>query len=275
MKLNASKTNMMIYCNGASFTAGTELVDIDLFKDSYPKILNKNYLDSEQTDRDAKYFDWWCNNAFKLFSSLPTDDRNKIITKEKSRAWPAKLEKLLNIQTYNSASMGLSMEAIARNTITDILTLDIPINLVIIQLPPIERIEVIYKNNAYTVSFSNTKHWIPEIKNLTKSLVMVEDDYSLQRRYIFSLMQLYDFCKTKNIKLMILGVKNISQELDIDNKLAHLKNHIIDSIYPYSMSDEVEKLTGAVYCPGGHYTEIVHDAFARTLATSIKSQKLI
>jgi hypothetical protein len=257
----------MIYCSGDSYTAGTELIDHEHFKDSYPGFFDKDYMTTHH------YANWWHNHALKWHSSGSVSDHNKRKEKEKSKAWPAKLGSILNEPVMNSAVMGASIESVVRSTIVDILSSSVDIKLVIILCPPAERIEVAYADTLYSISLSNNAHWIPEINKLLKPLTVSETNFSLHRRYLFSLLQIHDFCKNKNIKLLIIPINN--SYLNFDSRLNYLKEHIAESMYPHTMTDEHKKIAGNVYCPGGHFTEQVHDSFAESLSVYIKEQKLI
>lgn len=257
----------MIYCTGDSFTAGTELVDFEYFTTSYPGTFNEEY------SNNFIYKDWWQTKVIPHFYSLSLQSREIKLSKEKSKSWPAKLEKILNVPISNFGHMGSSIEFLVRNMITEILLSKDTIKLVIIQLPPIERIELGYKNQLYNVSLSNNKHQIPSIQHMLKYLVFNETAYTLQRRYLFNMIQLADFCKINNIKLIAVGVD--SQQMLFDNKLNSLKNYISDIFCQHLMYNEVKKLQYNVFCPGGHFTEKVHDSFAQTLASYINEQQLL
>lgn len=257
----------MIYCNGDSNTAGTELIDYEYFKDSYPGFFNKDYI------KTLQYVNWWHTNAFKWYFSGSLLERNKIKEKEKLKAWPAKLETILNVPVINAAFMGEGIESVVRATIKDILTSKTEIKVAIIQCPPAERVEVFYEGKFYSIQLSHKTHSVPAVNNLLQLLARSETDFSLHRRYLFSLMQLHDFCKNKNIKLLIVPVDN--SYLNFDSKLSYIKEYISESMYPHAMRDEVEKITGDVYCPGAHFTEKVHDSFAESLTTYIKEQKIL
>jgi len=257
----------MIYCIGDSNTAGTELIDQEHFKDSYPGVFDKEYMDT------FLYAEWWRIHAVKFYNTGTLKEKINRNNREKLKAWPAKLEKILNIPVINSAFMGASIESVVRNAITDILNSKIDIELIILQCPPAERVEVSYLNKIYSISTANDKHWIPDINNLLKILTTIETDYSLHRRYLFSLMQMHDFCKVKQIKLLLVPVNKFY--LNFDKQLTYLKNHIDESMFPNTMTDEVEKISQKVYAPGGHFTEIIHESFAKSLAEYIKKQGLL
>ena len=257
----------MIYCTGDSFTAGTELVDSEYFTTSYPGTFDKEY------NKNVKHAEWWNKTVIKDFIKLPHVDRCEKLNKEKMKAWPAKLEKLINVPIINSGCMGASIEFLVRSTITDVLLSTNSIETVIVQLPPVERIEVTHYNKFYSSSIADIDHWIPNVQTILKAMVLSETRYTLQRRYLFSLIQLADFCKNNNIKLIVVAVS--TDHMVFDNELDHLTKYIADTFCPHVMYTEVEKLYNDVFCPGGHFTEKVHDSFSQTLADYLKEQNIL
>jgi hypothetical protein len=260
----------MIYCNGDSFTAGTELVDCEYFKDSYPGLFDKDYANDYEKNNNFKYSEWWLTHSIKKFrSNLTKSKLNELIEKEKEKAWPAKLSKLLNVPIRNSAIMASSLESVVYTTITDILNCDRPIDTVLLQLPPVGRVAIPYMDTFYDATLGH-KHYIPEIANVVKVMSYTETDYSLQYKYLFNLTHIYDFCKSNGIKLIIFAVK--PDHLIFNPKLEYLKKYFSDDIRPLTMQDELDKLITNVYCPGGHFSERVHDSFAIALHDYIKGQ---
>jgi len=261
----------MIYCNGDSFTAGTELADYEYFKDSYPGFFDKEYANDYIKNNNFKYAEWWLTHSIRNFrSTLPESDLNELIEKEKEKAWPAKLSKLLHVPVKNLATMGSSLDGIVSSTITDILNCDKKIEMVLLQLPPVERIVVPYMDKFYDVSLANPIHQIYLVEKLAKAMSHNETDYSLQYKYLLNLIQLYDFCKSNGIKLVIIAVN--AGHLNFNTNLLYLKKYFSDAICPLIMDDELVKLKTNVFCPGGHFTERVHDSFAISLHDYIKGQ---
>ena len=78
----------MIYCNGDSFTHGTELYDHIFFKDIHPGfIMNKDMF----SDRAKSIQECYHSTIAKIKCS---DEECNLIEEEAKRmAWPAKLEK--------------------------------------------------------------------------------------------------------------------------------------------------------------------------------------
>jgi hypothetical protein len=261
----------MIYCTGDSFTAGTELADCEYFKDSYPGFFDTEYANDYENNNNFKYAEWWLTHSIRNFrTTLPESDLNELIEKEKEKAWPKKLSKLLDLPVKNSATMGSSLNGIVCSTITDILNCDKRIEMVLLQLPPVERIVIPYMDKFYDVSLANPIHQIYLVEKAAKAMSYNETDYSLQYKYLLNLIQIYDFCKSNGIKLVIVAVN--SRQLNFNVNLSYLKEYFSDALCPLIMDHELYKLKTNVFCPGGHFTERVQDSFAKSLYDYIKGQ---
>ena len=109
---------MIIYCDGDSYIAGTELGD-DILPE-YPGCL-PIYHSKKDLVNNRRWLDRTNDNGD--LSQIRNQLREKIGFLEKERAFPKKIAKKLNIEVVNAALGGSSMDAICRRTLSNLIKL--------------------------------------------------------------------------------------------------------------------------------------------------------
>ena len=247
----------MIYCIGDSFTAGTELVD-HIYCDNHPgnfKITDNNY-DSINWLKTVKYND------------ISVEE---ILIEEKKRAWPNKLASLLNCNVINNSYRGQSLEGIVNQTITDCIKNN-QIKTIIMQLIPMYRKEIAFRGELCPIQLS-FMYEDKSLNELNKFFVENESDYTLYKRWLFDVIRIKNFCTDANIKLYFVDVYAMSNKpkIKIDDIILLEKYANINTISNMG-NIAISMLFEKIKCPGGHFTEKIHDLFAKALYDYIKGQ---
>ena len=273
----------MIYCNGDSFTQGAELYDHIFFKDVHPGfILARDMFNHELRDILMKKH----NEA--ILKKVNTPEENILINNETiKRAWPAKLERLLNVPVVNAGRGGTSMDSICSRTITDILELisnNKKIDLAIIQVTFINRFDI--SVDDYMVSIMHSHHDERAVSSKMgiaayeygKVRIANETILSMYKNWLFNLVHLINFFKTNNIPYLLIQSFPDSYPIGEYAECKNLENYInlnFDlSIFDLSMFEICKKLPEDEYafCPGGHMTEIVHEELAKKIVEKYENR---
>lgn len=261
---------MILYCNGDSFVSGSELID-HIYVPNHP-----GYFKEPQLHKNIKI-----NNWFKHKINNPTLDFDVQIALEKEHAFPNKIQLLSGIDVVNDAHGGASMPRICRTSIaklSDLITTFPKQKIVaVIGTTEMNRFEV---PNLWSNMWSDISHVMPRKSKSTKSILKYyainDTDYHQYVRFYLNIIQLQDFCKLNDIDLYWLrglpesGVANgptineIISVLADDNELVQLVKYAKFN-YHFSM-EELSTSVENPYCPGGHFTEEVHDIVARKIS---------
>jgi hypothetical protein len=268
----------MIYCNGDSFTQGTELYDHIFFKDIHPGFrLAKDIFDLELRDILIK------KHHEAILKKVNTPEENMLIHNETiKRAWPAKLEKLLNIPVVNAGEGGSSMDSICSRTITDILKLVSKgerINLAIIQVTFINRFDISVNDKMISIMHSHHDERAVSSKmgmaayEYGKVRIANETIFSMYKNWLFNLVHLINFFKANNIHYMLVQSLPYFNPTGEHEDLKNLENYI-NLDFDLSMFEICKRLPEDVYafCPGGHVTEIVHEELAKEIAEKYENR---
>jgi len=256
----------MIYCNGDSFTQGTELYDHIFHKDVHPGFrLPKDIFNIELRDALVK------KHHFAIRKKVNTIAENAFIQNEEmKRAWPAKLEKLLNIPVMNGGKAGASMDSICNSTITDIINLKSnsePIHLAIIQVTAIDRFDI--SINDHTISIMPS--WLDNLSTIAYEYakIRIENETltSMYKNWLFNLIHLIDFFKTNDIPYLLIKSMPYFEPVGKHDELKNIESYL-NLTFDFNMFDICTKLSTDVnaFCPGGHYAEAVHDGLAKEIA---------
>ena len=259
----------MIYCNGDSFTHGTELYDHIFFKDIHPGfIMNKDMF----SDRAKSIQECYHSTIAKIKCS--DEECNLIEAEAKRMAWPAKLEKLLNIQVINGAFGGSSMDGVCYRTITDIVDLKRKgetIDLAILQVTFAERFDI-YINDKEPFSINanmqlDAKKIGQTAVDYAKIRIANETPFSLYKNLLFNLIYIFDFFKANNIPYLVIESIPTGVPMGKYDILKNLEDYI-NLKFDFSMYELSRNLPkdALVFCSGGHFAEPVHFELAKEIA---------
>ena len=260
----------MIYCNGDSFTYGTELYDHVFFKEIHPGfILKKDMHETRlKSSHQKKYED------LILSKNLNKDEITLIHGEYVKRAWPSRLEKLLNIPTVNAGLGGSSMDSICDRTISDILDLKSKgkkIDLVVIQVTFADRFDICCNDKAVSVvsgqlPYSRTK--MGEMAyEYAKIRVANETEFSFYKNWLMNLIHLIDFFKANHFPYLLVESLPYMNPTGQYKELVNLENYI-NLEFDLSLLELCKTFSEdtPVMCPGGHVAEILHDELAKEIA---------
>ena len=258
----------MIYCNGDSFTHGTELYDHIFFKNIHPGfVMNKDRF----TDRSKNIQKRYLSTIARTKCS--DEECNLIEAEAKRMAWPAKLEKLLNIQVINGGFGGSSMDGVCYRTITDIVDLKRKgetIDLAIIQVTHAERFDITSSDKTVSINANtqlDTKRIDQTAYNYAKIRIANETTFSLYKNWLFNLIYIFDFFKANNIPYLVVESVPTGVPMGKYDILKNLEDYV-NLKFDFSMLQLCDRFSEneLVLCSGGHFTEIVHFELAKEIA---------
>jgi hypothetical protein len=253
---------MIIYCNGDSFTAGTELGD-DILP-NYPGTLN--FMPTvEQRELANKWKD--STHDPLILGSIRHENRLLIKKLELERAWPNKLSSLGNIEVINGSEGGASMDRIARTTICDLLRLKKNTEDIIVIIGTTSTIRFELGNRNFWQTILVTSHVNKEIEPIVRFKLEMETDYHWFVNFFKNVIYIKEFCKTNGFKLYFLNACTILPTYDLLDKNKDLQDMVnyADLKYELNMKDIAEKINYNVRTTTFHYSEIVHDEVAKIL----------
>lgn len=276
---------MLIYCNGDSFVQGVELGDTII--PEHPTF--KHFTDNLDEAKKwlAKTYDH--NHDYGKIREL---NSTQIIKLEYERAFPHKLGKLLNVPVINHGMGGSSLDRIVRTTITDLISLKKDHDNIIAiigdthysrsELANFEYIDSldIAGFNRYWVCLSTTYHMSGRepLEPILDYKIRYEKNYHMLVNYYKNIIMLQDFCKSNDITLHWVSChddisRNSKPEPEYENDIC-LNNFIeyADLDFIVRMEEVAERLHYDVYCPGGHFSEKVHEEVASIIANIIKEK---
>jgi hypothetical protein len=273
---------MILYCNGDSFVAGVELGD-----DILPEYPGTQDFDAPTSVINlAKEWILKTQNHTHPWAAMRQELFTQIFDIERSRAFPNKISKLLNLPVINNALGGSSMDRIARTTIDSLIELkreneDI---IAIIGITEASRSELANFNECYNNEYSTrwvdmslgyVNEGVKPLEAVRNYKLRYETDYHCQINFYKNVILLQDFCKVNHIPLFWVnpGFTNLSNSHP-DTDLLNMKNYanltcIVD------MVEIARKINVNVRCPSGHHSEVVHDEVAKIIASILQESSYV
>lgn len=260
---------MILYTNGDSFVAGIGL--------SMPGIKGfPGYFSLgpwEDPNYPLKVSDWFNRSTKRLNLSL--DDIKAI---ERSRAFPYKISKSLNIPLIDNSLGGSSFYRITRTSLVDLLKIkqEHPGESIvaIIGLTSPARSEVAYTDNNKPcwaeVHFGPKGNNVPGVDSIMCYKLEYEQSYHQLTIFFQNIILLREFCLKNNIKLFLTGPEWSELAFPYDDypDLKLLRDYI-GNIFDVSMTAEAMSLEKPLL-PCGHYREEVHDLVSEKFIKMIK-----
>ena len=282
---------MLLYFNGDSFVAGTELADdmlpgypgyvtwpLDFSKDSqFSK--GKVWLDASHDPKHP-------SNKHRM------DVIHDLTQLELARAYPNKVHGMTGLPFINRGQGGSSMDRIVRITLTDLIRLrkenpDEKLIAFIGTTYP-ERSEIPNnKKEVFTDMHGFPQDWASIsvrfrqtdfddlIENVRRYRVLYETSYHSLVNFYKNVITLQDFCSNNNICLhwIATGENVINRKIEDEyNDRIDLQMLIDYAKFNYSidMTKIVAEYPGEkVVCPGGHFGELIHQRTAEEIVRII------
>lgn len=251
----------VIYANGDSFTAGSELA-ADMLP-GFPGNTSKPPT-PVQNIKNSK----WLSVVYHKYSHLIPS----YLAESRQRAYPQKIGDALNCKVVNNAQGGASMDCIARNTISDLLNLknDHKDIVAIIGTTQIYRLEIPIENNQW--ESVQVGHGFPNRlpDSFEKYYVKNYSVYHAFTNYYKNLIQIQNFCKVNDIRLIFVNFMYDSipeDDIEETKKIIQLKNYLKE--YDFNMSKIAHGMVGDIFAPCGHFTEIVHTNLAKEIVKTL------
>jgi len=267
---------MNIYCNGDSYTAGSEIIDY-----LFPNFPGYHTSGSNLVkDIDIKWHKSRLQNGIEFFGS-----KYAYIKKQKENAWPSQLSKIdSNLQVINGAVDGASITGIANRTIIDLIAnKNIKWDIIFIQLTGPYRFEF-YNLESYERKYirESTAGWVEYTDNVYEKDIMKsylkyygEEEFIL--KYLYSLVNLRYAIKgiTGIDPIFLVGMKIWKEQLLDIKKTVHfhdsmvigqlVKESMIDKITDDEIMETVMLENNFFYTPGKHYEIRCHEEFSKKL----------
>lgn len=302
---------MLIYCNGDSYTAGNELAD-DLFPNwpgyskAFPLKTDTNFLKIKEkylekfVDYDELISNSYIENIkFHDFASKPSFVKlyGNIEIIERSRAWPAWLERLDNsIKTINQAKGGAGIAGICQRTILDLIELKSKkksVDLVILQLTSLSRYEIYDETHSdfmYETPIEIGSNLPNKDRKIFQLLLEKYNDFNFLIKYLYNLCLIVESINSITGKYPIL-IDSVNSEhifASIENFREHLLNtgnqYSIDrfeslvnaSFIEYTYKSLMEKISKDLdyrYCVLGHFSVDAQKLFAKEIYKIIRGEK--
>lgn len=279
---------MFIYANGDSHVAGTELGDFLL--PGHPGLRD---FGSEPTS----YTKHWVNQLYtppsNEMAAIPSlrkkrdELHNKISFEEKTKNLIHKTSQLLGVNYYNNALGGSGNTRIIRTSIADLIELkktEKNISAVISLSNPM-RLEIpspVPSSNWLRLSVTNVDSFKYLFKEGTPENAVVKHYFMYTTAYnkliwlYMNIITLQDFCTANGIKLYwICSVDNPVEVLRSDPCLKPDKELLTLASYAnfnpiIKMHHIARKIKVNTINPGYHYSEIVHQIAAMSLAAILR-----
>jgi hypothetical protein len=287
---------MLLYYNGDSFAAGVELAD-EILPD-YPGC-HPLSLESETSDIRKRRREWVGNSKKPThqLNKLKMSMINEIRKLELERAYPNLVHNMTGIPYINKSLGGSSMDRIVRVTIADLIKLkkDDPDRKLVafICTTYMERSEM--PNNLppeidmhgepmdwASVSFNFRQYDHDQIiENIKRYKALFETTYHSMVNFYKNVILIQDYCKLNDVDLYwITARENIRREVDRRDEQYKDRTDLI-ALMDYAniepainmMDIANNELDGQdVLCPGGHFSQIVHDRTAEKIVDIIKGK---
>jgi hypothetical protein len=258
---------MIIYCDGDSYVAGSELGDI-LLPDhpGFVPIGIPKHIERERYN--------WTRRTYGNgdLSFMRRQLYNEIEKLEKEKAFPNKIAKKLNVEVINAAVGGSSMDSILRRTLSNLITLKDKDNIVAFisttdpwrfELPTLND-----TNSPWTCVTVDSKN--EQVAEVFKYMVSANKNYHSLIRYYKNIISIQDFCKVNNIKLFFLDrntTNQIESEFENYEDYINLKKYANFKVDLDMSQEKIRTIfkTENIICPGHHYNENVHEYIANEL----------
>lgn len=270
-------TDVVVYCNGDSFCNGTELGDIHIT--SHP-----GFYDFEQVGKDVEFSNRkWYRDSIDENHRLGQERNLKraLIQAEEERcAFPSLLQKKLDVKLINKSlkTLGNSQSSITRNTIIDLhhLAKNYKKVIAVICNTSINRLEVpntLQWNNLMLGNIPNaSNHYEEMLQGLAKFYNYYGTDYHLYTEWYKNIILIKLFCEQQGIKLYwTTGMPYDNIELHGKDDLLSLVN-IANFRYDVHMYDVAKQIGKEVWCPGSHFSPLVHQKVAELFADLIRQE---
>lgn len=282
---------MIIYCNGDSFTSGTDLADYLL--PGYPGGTPMGSQGTGQQTPSIEICKNWHKNTYDnshQLGKLRQIKMKEIQNEEFNRAWPNKLHNLSGYPVINNAQGGSSMDRIARTTVSDLISLkEEHANIIsIIGLTGIDRSELpsAYKSKSqmWIDLIHHRPHLHPAYAPIFDFKLQYETDYHCYTNFYKNVILIKNFCSVNNIRLyFVLPMPLPSHHWRCDESvlpnpdvklsyidIKNLKNYA-NLVPDIDMTDIATSCKlPEVYTPGGHFAESIHKIVADKLFNIIK-----
>ena len=274
---------MIIYCNGDSFVAGSELADYTL--PNHPGYFSDLPPAREKSIQDG-VLAWLKNVKFTVKNPQLRELEEHCL----SLAFPNKIQKILGCKFINAAVNGHSMDGITRTTITSLSRLLAEKNtdiVAILSTTEMNRLELPVRPGYEKFLWYNCStgydmpHQQSDYPHVIKYMVTHDTDYHQYMRFYKNVILIQDFCKVNSIKLYwvkglpheglgahqtlgsFLEKPSTPKDLEVLVTYADLK-------YDIGMKKSSSRLaTKNIYCPQGHFIEEVHAVAAGELCDLI------
>jgi hypothetical protein len=254
---------MILYCDGDSFIAGTELAD-DLIID------HPGYLPYGAPKYLREQNKMWITRTYS--GDLANErDRLKftIHDLEKKRCFATKVANKLNVSVVNESKGGSSMDAIARRTITNLINLkkQNPNIIALIGTSDIWRSEISYAHDDWICIQPDTT-WYEGIEEVVKYKTLYEKNYHGFVRFYKNIITIKDFCKVNDIQLHFIQTHFDLLSVNIEEEYKNRKDYVEMKEYAnlqYSINMlqiAIDCKLPNVLCPSSHYSEDVHSLVA-------------
>jgi hypothetical protein len=262
------KEDLILYFNGDSYVAGTELADPYFF----PSITHKF---KEMPNKRPS------SNLTELKSLLEikkTISLEKIYQVEKEKSFPGKVCSSTGIETINAGKAASSLDRIARRTIEDLLVLKKKEKKIVAFIGITEPSRFEFPN---PLNNNETDFWeclIPGygfidkfklVNPVLKYKAVYEKDYHLISRMVRNLIYIKSFCLANSIDFYFVDTWSFDLEkykdlISKNNRLSDMIEYL-DLKFLFKMSNFIENVK-LPYCLGGHFTEEVHEITANFLS---------
>ena len=281
---------MLIYCNGDSFAAGSELADHIL----YPGVLPP--LETVKVAREARDFNGMIKRAMELCKSKKVIDEalNRsnfdVQTIERSLAYPARLGEIFSAEVINSAIGGSSMQSIAYRTIVDLQNQTAAgkrPDIAVIHITSPDRFSwfINYAGEPYSIqsillSMADSVEE-PHAKNLCKLYINNESERERLLRYYYDIVNVKSACTYFGIPTVFVTTiyplgyffksEVLHNSLPTDAEFCTL-SAAADLQFPIDLIEcEIALDTDYIH-PVGHFTKPVSDRFAENIAVHIRKK---
>lgn len=252
---------MILYCDGDSYVAGTELGDIILPEhpgfSAWPGFNQQRAL-------------VWLNRTYRNGDLAPIREQLKtqIAILEKEKAFPNKIAKKLNIEVVNAALGGSSMDAICRRTLSNLIKLkDRDHSMAVIGITDPWRFELPNSStDAVPWICAHPTTEVDFIKDVVKYMTVAKKKYHGLVKFYKNIITIQDFCKVNNIKLIFIDRKLINS---VEKHFEDYEDYVNLKKYSNFKADldilEIVKNIDEAMCPGHHFNEKAHEVISNMI----------
>ena len=254
--------NMIIYCNGDSFTQGHGLGDHII--PGYPV---------EAGNSPAGLA--WTRESYK--GTIRHELREAIDREEVTNRWSTKLAELSGLTVINAAQAGGSCNRTSRTTICDLerIRKTDPDVVAVIGISSIFRRELFFQAAWWSIQMTLADTYVdhPELSAFCRLHIENDpDDYSGLVNWYLSMIQIKDYCKNNHIPVLWVDSCMTAAwpvELDKYADLILLREY---SAIEYDVIMNTLPFKGMKHVADGHFSSEIHQLTAEAL--NIKISKL-